>query len=58
MSSQGPTQKPSAEGAERLTVLFEWAKFSQHEPKPEMRDEAIAALLAVRDDLAREPVTA
>jgi hypothetical protein len=48
----------SAEGAERLTGLFEWAKFSQHEPKPEMRDEAIDALVAVRDDLARETVSA
>jgi hypothetical protein len=48
----------SGESAERLAALFERAKFSQHEPGPEMRDEAIAALLAVRDDLAREPVTA
>jgi Domain of unknown function (DUF4129) len=46
----------SAEGAHRLTGLFEWAKFSPHEPEPEMRDEAIAALVAVRDELAREPV--
>jgi hypothetical protein len=44
----------SAPAAHRLTVLFEWAKFSQHEPGPEMRDEAIAALVAVRDEL-REP---
>jgi hypothetical protein len=48
----------SGESAERLTDLFEWAKFSQHEPLPEMRDDAIDALLAVRDELAREPVTA
>jgi MFS family permease len=41
----------SAHAAERLTALFEWAKFSQHEPGPEMRDEAIAALVAVRDEL-------
>lgn len=47
----------SGESAERLAALFERAKFSQHEPAREMRDEAIAALLAVRDDLAREPVT-
>jgi hypothetical protein len=45
----------SAAAAERLTALFEWAKFSQHEPGPEMRDDAIAALVAVRDEL-REPV--
>ena len=46
----------SADGAKRLTGLFEWAKFSHHEPEPAMRDEAIAALVAVRDELAREPV--
>jgi hypothetical protein len=44
----------SADSVHRLTVLFEWAKFSQHEPEPEMRDEAIDALVAVRDDL-RQP---
>jgi len=37
----------------RLTALFEWAKFSHHEPGPEMRDEAIAALAEVRDELRR-----
>ena len=44
----------------RLTVLFEWAKFSHHEPEPEMRDEAIDALVAVRDELRQpaEPVAA
>jgi len=35
----------------RLTVLFERARFSQHEVGPEMKDEAIAALETVRDDL-------
>jgi hypothetical protein len=51
----------SADSARRLTALFERAKFSQHEPEPEMRDEAIDALVAVRDELARpveEAVTA
>jgi MFS family permease len=43
----------SAESARRLTDLFEWAKFSQHEPGPEMRDDAIDALVAVRDELRR-----
>jgi hypothetical protein len=43
----------SAESVRRLTDLFEWAKFSQHEPEPEMRDQAIAALVAVRDELSR-----
>jgi len=47
----------SADGVRRLTVLFEWAKFSQHDPEPAMRDEAIEALVAVRDEL-RAPVEA
>jgi len=42
-----------AESVRRLTALFEWAKFSHHEPEPEMRDEAIDALVAVRDELRR-----
>lgn len=45
----------------RLTDLFEWAKFSQHEPEPRMRDEAVDALVAVRDELLKpeqEPVSA
>ena len=47
----------SAGAARRLTDLFEWAKFSQHEPEPQMRDEAIDALVAVRDELRQpEPV--
>jgi hypothetical protein len=47
----------SSAGVRRLTVLFEWAKFSQHDPEPAMRDEAIEALVAVRDEL-RAPVEA
>jgi hypothetical protein len=47
----------SAIAAHRLTGLFEWAKFSQHEPEPAMRDEAIDALVAVRDEL-RAPAEA
>ncbi|MGH3008707.1 MAG: DUF4129 domain-containing protein [Gaiellaceae bacterium] len=45
----------------KLTDLFEWAKFSHHEPDPSMRDDAIEALVAVRDELrapAVEPVPA
>src|SRR5205807_5827058 len=43
----------------RLTDLFEWAKFSHHEPEPSMRDEAVEALIAVRDELrASEPAAA
>jgi succinate dehydrogenase hydrophobic anchor subunit len=41
----------SGEAIRRLTHLFEWAKFSQHEPEPQMRDEAVDALEAVRDEL-------
>jgi Domain of unknown function (DUF4129) len=47
----------SADAVRRLTDLFEWARFSHHEPEPAMRDEAVNALVAVRDELrAREPV--
>jgi hypothetical protein len=37
-----------------LTELFERAKFSRHEIDAEMKDEAIGALIAVRDDLKAE----
>jgi hypothetical protein len=47
-----------ADGARRLTDLFQRAKFSHHEPAEAMRQEAIDALIAVRDDLRREPVAA
>jgi Domain of unknown function (DUF4129) len=40
-----------------LTELFERAKFSCHEIDDEMKDEAIDALLAVRDDLRAEAAT-
>jgi hypothetical protein len=47
----------SAEAVRRLTDLFEWARFSQYEPEPSMRDEAVDALVAVRNELrASEPV--
>ena len=36
-----------------LTELFEYAKFSRHEIDDRMKERAIAALLAVRDDLLR-----
>jgi Domain of unknown function (DUF4129) len=41
----------SAADVRRLTDLFEWARFSDHEPEPWMRDEAVDALVAVRDEL-------
>ncbi len=37
--------------ATRLTELFARAKFSQHDVRPEMKDEAIDALEAARDEL-------
>jgi hypothetical protein len=48
----------SAPAVRRLTDLFEWAKFSQHTPDPGMRDEAIDALVAVRDELRRPEAAA
>jgi hypothetical protein len=41
----------SAGAVRRLTDLFEWARFSHHEPEPSMRDDAVDALSAVRDEL-------
>jgi hypothetical protein len=35
----------------RLTALFERAKFSHHEIGSELKEEAIEALVAVRDEL-------
>lgn len=45
------TLDASASAVRSLTDLFEWARFSHHEPEPSMRDEAIDALVAVRDEL-------
>lgn len=41
-----------------LTELFEYAKFSHHDIGPEMKSDAIDALLAIRDDLQREQAVA
>jgi hypothetical protein len=38
-----------------LTALFERAKFSRHELGPELKDEAIDALVAIRDELREAP---
>jgi hypothetical protein len=43
--------RASAVGVRRLTDLFEWAKFSHHDVDAAMRDEAVDALAAVRDEL-------
>jgi hypothetical protein len=52
------TLDTSAAASTRLTDLFEWAKFSHHEPDQSMRDEAIDALVAVRDELRRPAAAA
>ena len=41
-----------------LTRLFEYAKFSRHPIDSEMKEEAIDALIAIRDDLQREETVA
>lgn len=41
-----------------LTTLFQYAKFSRHEISPAMKEEAIEALLAIRDDLQPEKARA
>lgn len=41
----------SRRATSRLTALFAWAKFSGHDVAPEMKDEAIEALVAVRTEL-------
>ena len=41
----------SQRSVRRLTDLFEWARFSHHEPESSMRDEAVDALEAIRDEL-------
>ena len=47
----------SRRATSRLTALFSWAKFSGHDVAPEMKQEAIEALEAVRDGVAggRDP---
>jgi hypothetical protein len=43
----------SAGSAQRLTALFQRARYSDHPATTAMRDEALAALQSVRDDLDR-----
>ncbi len=47
----------STDAVRRLTDLFEWARFSHHEPEPSMRDDAVDALIAVRDELRASELT-
>ena len=42
----------------RLTALFSWAKFSGHDVAPEMKQEAIKALVAVREELRAAEILA
>ena len=42
----------SAHAASRLTALFAWARFSVHDVRPEMKDEAIETLEQVQRELA------
>jgi Domain of unknown function (DUF4129) len=45
----------SAHSVRRLTQLFERARFSEHEVDGQMRDEAIEALVALREELSAAP---
>lgn len=42
----------SARAAGRLTRLFAWARFSPHDVRPEMKDEAIETLEQIQSELA------
>ena len=42
----------SSRAAGRLTALFTWARFSVHDVRPEMKDEAIETLEQVQHELA------
>ena len=42
----------SSRAAARLTALFAWARFSVHDVRPEMKEEAIETLEELQDELA------
>ena len=48
----------SRRATSRLTALFTWAKFSSHDVAPEMKQEAIEALEAVREELRAAEILA
>ena len=48
----------SRRATSRLTALFAWAKFSSHDVVPEMKQEAIEALEAVREELRAAEILA
>jgi hypothetical protein len=51
-----PELRASGAALRRLTALFQWAKFSAHEVDRTMRDEAIEALVQVRDELRQNRI--
>ena len=53
-----PNLRASGAALRRLTGLFEWAKFSAHDVDRPMRDEAIGALVEVRDELRASRIEA
>jgi hypothetical protein len=53
-----PELRASGSALRRLTALFEWAKFSVHEIDRPMRDEAIEALIEVRNELRTNRIDA
>ena len=46
-----PSGEASADAVSKLTALFERAKFSTHDIDPGMKNDAIDALVEVRDEL-------
>jgi phosphatidylglycerophosphate synthase len=48
----------SRRATSRLTALFTWAKFSGHDVAPEMKEQAIEALTAVREELRAAEIMA
>lgn len=48
--------RSGSSAARRLTHLFERAKFSQHSIDPAMKDEAIDAVVTLRDELRAETI--
>ena len=46
-----PELRASGSALRRLTALFEWAKFSEHDVDASMRERAIEALVDVRNEL-------
>ena len=56
--ASSPTSRSAGRATSRLTALFSWAKFSGHDVAPEMKEEAIEALEAVRAELRAAEILA